>query len=70
MSLSEEFLGYFEGLEDPRAPDRNLRHKLEDVFAIAILGTICGADNWVEIAGFASAKEDWLSCPQFQNSLN
>lgn len=60
MSLSEEFLGYFESLEDPRAPDRNLRHKLEDIFAIAILGTICGADNWVEIAGFAAAKAEWL----------
>ena len=60
MSLSEEFLGYFESLEDLRVPDRNLRHRLEDIFAIAILGVICGADNWVEIEGFAAAKEEWL----------
>ena len=60
MSLSDEFLSYFEALEDPRSPDRNLRHKLEDIFAITILGTICGADNWVEIANFATAKESWL----------
>ena len=60
MCLSDEFLSYFESLEDPRVADRNLRHKLEDIFAITILATICGADNWVEIAGFASAKEGWL----------
>lgn len=60
MCLSEEFLGYFESLEDPRVPDRNHRHKLEDIFAIAILATICGADNWVEISNFAESKEAWL----------
>ena len=60
MSLSPEFLSYFESLEDPRCLDRNHRHKLEDIFAITILATICGADNWVEIAGFAESKKDWL----------
>jgi predicted transposase YbfD/YdcC len=60
MSLSPEFLSYFAEVEDPRAPDRNLRHKLEDMFAIAILATICGADNWVEISNFAESKEEWL----------
>lgn len=61
MSLSPEFLSYFESLEDPRSLDRNHRHKLEDIFAITILATICGADNWVEIAGFAESKEAWLA---------
>jgi len=60
MSLSKEFLEHFSELEDPRVTDRNLRHKLEDIFAISILGTICGADNWVEISNFASSKEGWL----------
>ncbi len=60
MSLSEGFLSYFESLEDPRSQDRNLRHKLEDIFAISILGTICGADNWVEISQFAESRESWL----------
>lgn len=60
MALSDDFLLYFEALEDPRVADRNLRHKLEDIFTITILGTICGADNWVEINNFALAKEDWL----------
>ena len=60
MSLSEEFLSYFSDLNDPRVRDRNLRHKLDDIFAITILAVICGADNWVEIAAFAGAREAWL----------
>lgn len=60
MSLSPEFLSYFSCLEDPRVQDRNHRHKLEDIFAITILAVICGADNWVEIEGFAESKEPWL----------
>lgn len=60
MSLSEDFLSYFKSLEDPRSQDRTLRHKLEDIFAISILGTICGADNWVEIHQFAQSRESWL----------
>lgn len=60
MSLSPEFLSYFSDVEDPRVQDRNLRHKLEDIFAIAILAVICGADNWVEISNFAESKEEWL----------
>lgn len=60
MSLSPEFLSYFEALEDPRSLDRNHRHKLEDIFAITILAVICRTDNWVEIAGFAESKESWL----------
>lgn len=60
MCLSDSFLGYFESLEDPRVPDRNSQHYLEDIFVISILATICGADNWVEISNFGSSKEDWL----------
>ncbi len=40
--------GYFGALEDPRI-DRTKRHKLLDIVSIAICGTICGADNWVDI---------------------
>lgn len=60
MPLSREFLSYFAEVEDPRVADRNLRHKLEDMFAIAILAVICGADNWVEISNFGESKEAWL----------
>jgi predicted transposase YbfD/YdcC len=58
--LSEGFLGYFEGLEEPRFTDRNFRHKLSDILTITILGVICGADNWVEISNFGRSKEEWL----------
>lgn len=60
MGLSGEFLDYFEGMEDPRVQDRNIRHKLDDILVITILGSICGADNWVEISSFAEEKEEWL----------
>lgn len=60
MALSDSFLRYFAELEDPRVQDRNHRHHLEDIFAISILATICGADNWVEIHNFGVSKEAWL----------
>lgn len=60
MSLSPEFLSYFSDLEDPRVSDRNKRHRLDDIFAITILVTICGADNWVEIVEFAQSRQEWL----------
>ena len=60
MVLSEAFLSHFEGLEDPRAPGRNHRHKLEDIFAITLLAVIGGADNWVEISQFGRSRHEWL----------
>jgi len=60
MSLSPNFLSYFSDLKDPRVTDRNCRHRLDDIFAIVILATICGADNWVEIVEFGQSREDWL----------
>lgn len=59
--LSNEFLGHFESLEEPRKENHsNFRYKLTDILTITILGTICGADNWVEISNFANSKQDWL----------
>jgi predicted transposase YbfD/YdcC len=60
MDLSDTFLDHFEALEDPRLNNHNLRHNLTDILVITILGTICGADGWIEINEFAVAKEDWL----------
>ena len=60
MALSETFLSHFEGLVDPRAPGRNHRHKLEDIFAITLLAVISGADNWVEISQFGQSRYAWL----------
>ncbi len=31
-----------------------------DIVAIAVCAIICGADTWVEVAAFGTAKRDWL----------
>ena len=49
---------HFSGLTDPRGP--NIEHQFFDIIAIAILGTICGADGWVEIEQFGYQKLKWL----------
>jgi predicted transposase YbfD/YdcC len=50
---------HFSNVTDPRGP--NVTHQLFDIIAIAVLGTICGADGWVEIEQFGSQKLNWLS---------
>lgn len=61
MKLENTFLSHFKNLDDPRlSTHRNFRHNLGDIFIIAILATICGADNWVEIERFGLAKQSWL----------
>ena len=50
---------HISGLTDPRGP--NIDHLFFDIIAIAILGTICGADGWVEIEQFGHQKLNWLS---------
>ena len=47
---------HFAGLVDPWV-ERTKRHELLDLVVI----TICGADNWVEIAEFGNARREWLS---------
>jgi predicted transposase YbfD/YdcC len=58
--LSDTFLKHFTILEDPRINNHNRLHELVDILVITILGTICGADTWMEIYEFALAKEEWL----------
>jgi predicted transposase YbfD/YdcC len=50
---------YFGDVTDPRG--QNVRHPLLSIIAIAICGTLCGADNWVDIEMYGQAKQDWLS---------
>ncbi len=52
-------MDHFERLDDPRI-DRAKRHQLLDIIVITLCAVICGADNWVEIAEFGKAKEDWF----------
>lgn len=48
----------FADLVDPRI-DRTKRHRLRDILTITLCGVLCGAENWVEIADWADAKEAW-----------
>ena len=59
QSLTANIAEYFKELKDPRI-ERTKRHKLLDILVIAICAVICGADNWVEVALFGEAKEEWL----------
>jgi len=48
----------FDDLDDPRAD--NARHFLTDILVIAILGVICGADDYPGIVEFGRDQHDWL----------
>ena len=59
MLLETSIQSYFDDLEDPRI-EKNQKHALINIITIAILGTICGADNWVDIERYGNAKKEWL----------
>lgn len=52
---------YFANVEDPRREHATTFHSLEAILTITILGTICGAHNWVEIEQWGEAQQAWLS---------
>ena len=54
-----QFQDYFASLRDPRK-GKGLLHELENIFTIAILGVICGADEWTEIEDFGKSKAAFL----------
>jgi predicted transposase YbfD/YdcC len=54
-----DLASHFSSLKDPRV-ERTKKHKLLDIIVIAICGTICGAQGWVEIEEFGKGKEAWL----------
>ena len=47
-------------IKDPRV-ERTRLHSLKDILVIAVCGTICGADNWAEIAEFGKSKREWFA---------
>ncbi|WP_238314514.1 ISAs1 family transposase, partial [Methylobacterium crusticola] len=47
-------------VEDPRRPHATRLHSLEAILIITILGTICGAHNWVEIEQWGQSRRAWL----------
>lgn len=60
MFPESSILSYFDDLDDPRI-ERNRKHPLINIIAIAILGVLCGADTWVDIESYGKAKQAWLS---------
>ena len=55
----EELLEWMEYIEDVRQ-SRKVRHKLKDILVIVLFATLADADDWVEIAMFAEAYQDYL----------
>jgi predicted transposase YbfD/YdcC len=54
-----EFLTFFVDLSDPRK-DRGNNHNLLDMVALALCGTIAGANSWADIERFAKAHQEWF----------
>src|SRR5512134_1772869 len=59
MLPETSILVYFADVEDPRK-EKNRKHPLINLIGIAILGVICGADNWVDIERYGKAKQKRL----------
>lgn len=51
---------HFAVVEDPRV-DYLLDYPLEEILIIAICAVICGADDWVAVADWGTAKQSWLA---------
>jgi predicted transposase YbfD/YdcC len=60
IKMTKDLISYFSIIKDPRIGNHT-RHKLIDIIVIAVLGTICGADTWIEMEKYGKAKEKWLS---------
>lgn len=51
---------HFSSIADPRLNRKKL-HKLQDIFFITLCAAICGADDWVAVETFGTAKESWFT---------
>jgi len=52
-------IDHFSELPDPRILLKTT-HKLVDIVAMALCAVVAGADDWVEIATYAKAREAWF----------
>lgn len=55
------FAVHFADLQDPRRVLGRCTHSLVEVLAVAIVGVVCGADGWEDLATFAAARADWFA---------
>lgn len=58
-NVCTSIIEHFSALPDPRTLLKT-RHKLVDIVAMALCAVLAGADDWVEIAAYAKAKEAWF----------
>jgi predicted transposase YbfD/YdcC len=58
-NVCTSILEHFSTLPDPRILLKTL-HRLVDIVTMALCAVIAGADDWVEIAAYAKAKEGWF----------
>lgn len=59
-TTADAFWDHFDTIEEPRIDNHNKRHELKDIIVLTILGVICGADSWVDVALFGRSKQAWL----------
>lgn len=59
MNKKAALVEHFSVIPDPRI-NRQKRHELIDIIAIAVCAVICGSEDWVDVEHFGHAKEDWL----------
>jgi hypothetical protein len=60
-SVIDQICTFFAVVHDPRRQHPTTLHTLETILTITILATICGAQNWVEIAHWGQATAAWLA---------
>jgi len=58
-NVCTSIIDHFSALPDPRILLKT-SHKLVDIVAMALCAVVAGADDWVEIAAYAKAKEAWF----------
>jgi hypothetical protein len=58
-SLITRMFSDIETIDDPRAA--NARHFLTDILVLAMLGVMCGMDDYPGIVEYARDKSDWLN---------
>ena len=60
-SAMGQMLSHVAVVQDPRRQHPMTHHALEAILIITILGTLCGAQNWVESEQWGEARQAWLS---------
>lgn len=56
----KSLLRYFEVVRDPRK-SQGIRHPLENLLAISIVGFICDCNDFADVVIFGKANEEWFS---------